>query len=239
MIARSEKEAQELRKAQGATTFLVGVIDDMNALIKKEGGIAQAMKSSEYQRIQSMSGSLTAALKEAMELGTLDNGVERLVKQITGGGDVTGWRSFLGDDATAGLSEIRRNQLARFNTKIKAQDENAGVFKIDPPTAAAQSPMEADLQRILEMDKGSQPSAVGAIASLAGGGGVGMVEGKMRDAALQANLAHLDNLVAMGNFELLEQVVKKGTPELSKAALERLQGMKNPNPGASFTVAGR
>lgn len=227
LTARTEKEAQATREVLGATHQIVGLVDDMEALIKKEGGISAALKSPEYQRITSMAAQLDNALRVGNQMGALDNGALKMMELMKGGASMTGWQSFLSSDASHGLDEVRRGQVAKFNTLLKAQDTNASVYAIDKPTAPTATADEQALRALTADSAKVAPSASDYISGLGGVGGMNArraassaFAGGLTPAQSQA----IDALVAAGNYDALGQAMKspnRAIAEAAKAAMQR------------------
>jgi hypothetical protein len=240
VLARSEKEGQELRRSGAATKTMVGLTDDLITLINKEGGISAAFKSPEYQRIKSMSGALLAELKEANQLGALDNGVERLAREMSGDVEPTGWKSFTTSNPSAGLKQLRENQLGKFNNLLKAQDENAEVYTIEPMSVAAPTASETAV-------RGLQAGQSSTDGGLFGGGGI---VGKLAASANPSDpgipaesSAKLDQLAFSSRTDpsakqALDKIARSGGP-LADAAQRRLIGMlPEVGPGQPFSQVG-
>jgi hypothetical protein len=111
-------EAASARKKAAATQTMTKMLSEYETLLSE--GASPITTGKRRAEIESMIGKLTGKIKEAEELGALDNGVIRLVNGVVG--NPLEWKSLLSGGSTGVLKKV---QEARF----AAQEAMADTFK--------------------------------------------------------------------------------------------------------------
>jgi hypothetical protein len=149
-------------KGQGSMPGLIATLTELKGLIEEHG--TETLPGPVKSRMQALEAAALGGIKEASELGALDNGVANLVaRQI---GDATAWNMGLGNlvenaDKRIGstIADIQRSSAAKAAT-YGLESALGGRAATSQPAAPAQAPATVTMYR---PDGKPVPVPVGAV----------------------------------------------------------------------------
>lgn len=158
VLAGDATEAREMRSAMAQVQVVNDRLNELIALRNEYGMEWSALNSEARQAMTSSAGLLQTAMNKALELGALDEGGLRMIRQITGAGNPAGWY-----DKTATWKALQGSIESGVTRQLRAKVGYKGDFelpRVGEVSAPSVKEARSDYRTVYDSDTGRMGSTL-------------------------------------------------------------------------------